>query len=257
MGKRFKGKTCVYCAVPGASTTGDHVFAREFFPLDQRDGLPVVPACQPCNQQKSVLEHYLATVMPFGGRHPASSALLNEAVPKRLAKNQKLHRRLTHGFSDITTIENGAPVETFAVPFDGDKMIALFAMIARALTWHHWNAIIPPAYPVSATLLNPCFEPIMREIFLRPRRAHAQGELADGLFRYEGALSSDDPPLTMWRFQVYGGLVLGGDPHVPEPAALTVWAAAARGVDFFHDPRGRELFFAAARTAEAAASSSE
>jgi len=237
-------------AGPGAPGTGGHVFARECFRLDRRGGLPSVPACQPCNHQKSLLEHYLATVMPFGGRHPMSSALLNEAVPKRLAKNQKLHRRLTRGFTDITAMEDGAPVETFAVPFDSDKLTALFAMIARALTWHHWNAIIPPAYPVSATVLNPHFEPTMRAIFLRPRRAQARGELADGLFRYEGALSADEPPLTLWRFQAYGGLVLGGDQHLPQPAALTVWAAAARGVDCFHDTGGRDLFVAATKPTE-------
>ena len=63
MGKRFKGKTCVYCA--GASETGDHILAREFVPVAHRSQIPQVPACRRCNKDKSDLEHYLTAVLPF------------------------------------------------------------------------------------------------------------------------------------------------------------------------------------------------
>jgi 5-methylcytosine-specific restriction endonuclease McrA len=34
--KKFKNKTCAYCGEPGASATGDHVFARQFFLVKHR-----------------------------------------------------------------------------------------------------------------------------------------------------------------------------------------------------------------------------
>lgn len=37
MSKKYKDKDCVYCGAVGASQTGDHIFARGFFAMDDRD----------------------------------------------------------------------------------------------------------------------------------------------------------------------------------------------------------------------------
>ena len=71
MGKKHKGKPCAYC-FERLSETADHVFARNFFLPSARANLPQVPACSLCNAQKSALEHYLTSVLPFGGRHKAA-----------------------------------------------------------------------------------------------------------------------------------------------------------------------------------------
>jgi hypothetical protein len=81
MSKKYKGKVCVYCGKE-PSTTGDHVFAREFFLVKHRDGLPQVPSCDKCNGEKSALEHYLTAVLPFGARHRNASQALQTMVPK-------------------------------------------------------------------------------------------------------------------------------------------------------------------------------
>jgi hypothetical protein len=57
MSKKYKGKTCVYCATEKSSCP-DHVIAREFFPIDERSNLPKVPSCVSCNNKKAKLEHY-------------------------------------------------------------------------------------------------------------------------------------------------------------------------------------------------------
>src|ERR1700693_690251 len=111
MSKRFKGKTCVYCGAAPSTTTGDHVFAREFFINARRGNLPKVPACEACNHEKSKLEHYLTAVLPFGGRHTDSAQNLSTLVEPRLAKNAKLHSALSAGLL--------VPVST--LPIDGDK----------------------------------------------------------------------------------------------------------------------------------------
>ena len=75
MSKKFKSQRCAYCAEREA-VTGDHIFAREFFLPSARANLPQAPICEQCNNEKSKLEHYLTTVLPFGGRHSASPKTL-------------------------------------------------------------------------------------------------------------------------------------------------------------------------------------
>ena len=86
---RFKGKTCVYCAVPACSEDGDHVVCRKFFLERHRGDLPKVPACKPCNNRKSELERYLTAVLPFGGRHAVATETLGTMVSDRLEGNKK------------------------------------------------------------------------------------------------------------------------------------------------------------------------
>ena len=42
--QKYRGKTCAYCRVPEISVEGDHVVARQFFLVQDRDNLPQVPA---------------------------------------------------------------------------------------------------------------------------------------------------------------------------------------------------------------------
>lgn len=227
MSKKFKGKTCVYCGGEGISSTGDHVFARQFFPPEKRSGLPIVAACSACNNAKSELEHYLTAVLPFGGRHPDSSAILADAVPRRLAKNQKLHNNLAAGIGRLAVAEGDQAGEHLAVPFESDTLVNLMAYVARGLAAHHWGVVIPAGYKVEAVLLNPVFEPDFRRLFLMRANARINGSVADNAFLYQGAQAVDDPALTMWRFQAFGGIVMAGDPDVPRPGAHTIWVTTA------------------------------
>ena len=112
MSKRFKGKICAYCSTRPA-VTGDHIFARAFFLEDKRDNLPQAPACAECNGLKSTLEHYLTTVLPFGGRHPGASENL-EKGEARLSKKPKVteraYRRHETGYPSAEVREDRRPV---------------------------------------------------------------------------------------------------------------------------------------------------
>src|SRR5262249_11320440 len=113
---KFRDKTCVYCTTRPA-TTEDHVVARAFFLAERRGNLPAVPACQPCNNAKSRLEHSLATVLPFAGRHADAAAnLQQEVVQRRLAENQALHRKLAAGMSRDWTSEAGVYRPSLTLP---------------------------------------------------------------------------------------------------------------------------------------------
>jgi hypothetical protein len=57
--------------------------------------------------------------------------------------------------------------------------------------------------------------------------------LGKGVIDYQGLQSQTDPFLTIWRFRLYGGVVLSGDPRAPGEASAQVWALSVR-----NRPRG-------------------
>jgi hypothetical protein len=216
MSKKFKGKRCVYC-VERDAVTGDHIFAREFFLPASRSNLPQVPACLECNNKKSKLEHYLTTVIPFGGRHSASVEILSSMVPKRLARNARLHRELAAGKQrEATTVPQGAVVRTMTVPIDGDQLEQLFAMIARGLIWYHWKVCLQGDHSVQVHTVTQFGEQVFDGLLFKlSARQRVRADLGDGTFVYEGVQAKDDAELTAWRFSVYGGLAACDDVSVP------------------------------------------
>jgi hypothetical protein len=230
--KKLKNMICVYCATRPA-TTEDHVFARSFFLEARRGNLPKVPACEQCNKAKSDLEHYLSAVLPFGGRHVDAAANLQGSAPRRLAKNQALHRKLAAGISRGWTREAGVYRPTSTLPFEPEKLAQLFAFIARALAWHHWRALIRPANVWTGSL-NSTGESLFRP-WMAQATVRVTGNPGDGTFSYEGVQASDNPAMTLWIFSVYGGLRLSGDPDAPHEEVSKIGAitGSKRFMDHF------------------------
>lgn len=226
MSKRFKGKTCVYCGLENGSATGDHVFARQFVPVEYRANLPQVPACERCNTNKSKLEHYLLTLLPFGGNHPASTELLKSNVPKRLARNVKLHRQLAEGRGQVLVRQGTTLMPSIALPFDGQKLSELFEFITRGIVAHAFHAQIPQEYSVQAGILTEHGEEITRSLLAMDARDRIMVNLADGLIEYEGAQAIDDPALTVWRYRLYGGLIFA-DENSKGTTTTNIWAISA------------------------------
>ena len=175
MSKRFRGIFCAYCAKEMA-TTGDHVFAREFFLESGRAKLPQAPACADCNNQKSKLEHYLTAVLPFGGKHADASTILGSMVPKPLRRNQKLHRHLSDEFTGD------------AIPVGGDKLERLFALIALGFVWYHWKVYVNHQMHAVHyfTISPPGAQMLDASIFKRNARDRVNENIGNGAFIYEG-----------------------------------------------------------------------
>lgn len=220
MSKGFKGKTCAYCGKPESSETEDHVFARGFFPEAYRANLPKVPACGPCNNEKSKLEHYLASVLPFGGRSPQSSDILNRLVPPRLEKNQKLHHVLAEGQSRELVDEDGQLREVMAVPFESEKLTRLLELVAKGLVAHHAASPLPEGVHVACGMVTAAGEQVFAPYFAMNGHRFS-GAPGGGLFEYEGVQSIEHPATSIWRFRVYGGLKAMGDPAAPGELATT------------------------------------
>ncbi len=208
--KKYKGKPCVYCGVQ-AATTRDHVFARQLFADSRTEYLPQVPACEACNNAKSNLEHYLATVLPFSGRHPDAAHILETDVPRRLAKNASLHRDLRNGAVQ-TVVQNsaGESESSMAIPFDGERLHKLVDLIVRGLMWEHWSVVLGEAYSVRVMSLTKHGEGVFLQLHRLSAKQRIGGDLGNGTFRYQGAQGIDYPELSTWAFEVYGGAHFAG-----------------------------------------------
>jgi hypothetical protein len=153
MSKKYKGKTCAYCC-EAPSTAEEHVLARGFIlPERRRKGgeMPKAPACDGCNGTKSDLENYLMKVMALGGRHDDAREYLEQTLPRRLEKDQKLHRQLQRGASRALTRElSGIVLPTTAVPFEMAKLADWLEFVVKGLAWHHWAVLIDKTIEVNS-----------------------------------------------------------------------------------------------------------
>ena len=227
MGKRqrFRDMPCIYCGVNPSIPQGDHVFARGFFPVSDRDNLPKVPGCDGCNNEKSKLEHYLATVLPFGSRHKDALDRLSNDVPRKLAQNLKLHRALADGMTTMVT--ESSTRQAMAVPFEPEKLRELLRYIVRGLLWHHWNLMLPADHDVRVYAVVKKVQPFFDGIIGQNAVKRVTENLGNGVFEYEGAQGTP-ATLTAWRFKLFGGLTLAGDPRTPEAEITNHYVLSAR-----------------------------
>lgn len=236
MGKGFTGKTCVYCC-DAKSVAGDHVFARKLFLESRRANLPKVPACKSCNGQKSELEHYVTTLLPFGGRHTDAAKNLVSMVPKRLEKNTALHTLLQRGMKRVWTREKGLLMPTGSVPFDWPMVEQWLVFVVKGLAWHHWKVLIGSDFSVEIFALTPHGEAVFQRLLTMPAAERIRQDVGAGTFSYEAAQGIDIPQISVWEFSIYGGVKLRdrtapeqtvskigamvGPKRVPETAKLT------------------------------------
>lgn len=215
MSKKYKGKPCVYCAQKD-SDAGDHVFAREFFLLEDRHNLPKVPCCRACNKAKSDLEHYVLSVLPLGGAHPQATSNILANLPRRLVKNERLHREISKTAQQAWLRNaSGIYAPTLSVHFDGAKLEELLKYVARGLTWHHWGKYIGSDF-----YFRVLFPPEMLSNYLQSQmhtlasESVVRNDLGRGTIQYEGAQAGEAPDLMFWAIALYGGVMLansGGD----------------------------------------------
>lgn len=212
MSKKYRGKTCAYCATPGSSTGPDHVLAREFCLKSKRANLPQVPACDACNHEKSELEHYVTAVAPFGARHADSRESMSP-LAGRLANNRKLAAHLLAGLQPTFESTDGITwQESRSVPFDARKLMRLYEFMAKGLAFRHWGVLLPaPSHLVEATFVVSAAAPLLDRLFMTQRvRDRVHVDLSDGVLVYDGIQDLDHSEFTAWRLSLYGA-VLGAD----------------------------------------------
>lgn len=211
MSKLYKNKTCAYCGRLDASSTADHVFARALVAESLRSEIPIVPACSDCNNSKAALEHYAASVVPFGGRHRNAKESLTEGVPRRLARNQRLHRELAEGQSRVWSTESGIVIPSMAIPIDGARIEGLVGYIVRGLMFHHWGVALGSDNMVLVNSLTPYGEQFFDQQLNLNARHRVAGDIGQGALVYRAAQGVDNPRVSVWEMSLYGGLKTVGD----------------------------------------------
>lgn len=220
---------CTYCLKNPSTKTGDHIFARAFFPESERTNLPKVPACKQCNDEKSQLEHYLTTVLPFGARHRYALSNLKK-VESRLAKNKKLHRELATGMQNTS--------QQLSIPIDSKKILALFKYIARGLICYHWNIHLNSNYDIKVIFATKEIEQFFsRYLHENLKSQQIKNNLGDETFSYQSVQGTDYPEFTLWKFQMLGGATLADH----QTTSRSLFALTAR-ISFFQKLSIKDLF---------------
>jgi hypothetical protein len=145
--KELIGKTCVYCGNRPAKT-GDHVFARAFFPKFDgfRDNLPQVPSCSECNTEKSKWENNIITLLQFTGDSLSATAImLSDKIERNLDENKRLAREMVQGFfeQEVQT-PSGLYIKQNGFTLSDDLMKKLskwYKSLARAF-YYKWKNVI-------------------------------------------------------------------------------------------------------------------
>jgi hypothetical protein len=207
--KKYIGKACAYCGGKGISRTGDHVLAREFFLVSDRDNLPIVPACRRCNTEKSALENYALTVLPIGSRHCDVKAYSEKNIGRRLNKNAKLREQLTLEHSGLwEEQQSGLVLPVMSVSIDPDKIGALFGMIVKGLFYFHWKDSLNEKWMPDVTIIRPHAEHLSFSAILNKMGSNIEtvdGDLGRGTFLYWGARGTPKW-FSLWQFTLFGGL---------------------------------------------------
>ena len=213
MKHKFDGERCIYCENASADSS-DHVVGRKFFLVERRANLPQIPACGRCNNEKSKLENYLMVVLGFGAKHRDAAINLKTQVLHRLENkaNAKLLQKLQRGYS-----RSGGT----SIPFEHEPLEKLFAMIARALAWQHFGVRLGDGFSAIASIFANEAEEGFAQM-LSHGKTHVSGDLGEGTFIYEGEQGVEYPELTLWRFEIYGGVDFGGGSTVHGRSSLAI-----------------------------------
>lgn len=207
MPKGLKNKICVYCNNQSSTVTGDHIIPRSFFLEKERANIPKVPACIKCNKEKSDLEHYLATVLPFGAKHLTARENLTKLVPKRLNKNAKLFKQLQAENTHINIKNTSGLIRSnMVLPFDGDRYTKFFEYVGMALLWHHWKLRVPEGHDIVSIALSKTGETFWRNLLNLESSRIANDSIGGGAFLSHGKCSDSEPLICVWIFSLYGGI---------------------------------------------------
>jgi hypothetical protein len=222
--KRYINKDCAYCGQIGASSTQDHVIFRAAFPKRSLAQTPSVPACQSCNNEKSLLESYVGAALLAGSRHGDGDEYRREVVSRRIAKNRKIQAELGLFDDPIWMPVNGVWQKMHALRVDAKKVNALMAMILRGLFYHHFGRPVHKSRDPQVGMFQHDreheFIALVGDSFPPHSKRHA-ANLGRETFGYEIIQSPFDPDFTICRMAWHGGIPLYG--RGAPPQGISVW----------------------------------
>lgn len=220
---------CAYCGESPSTRQGDHIVARALVLERHRANLPKVPCCRECNDIKSRIEHYLASVLPFGSRQPfATEALL--AVERRLTENRRLGRELQSG--TIAAIDPLEWQDTIALPFDSDQLLSYAALISRALLFKELGERLPKEQPQRTLFPTPEADSLLTErLLVSMNGRRCTGQIGRGALRFDSLTSEGQPIVSVWRLVFFDGVTVRNESESTTPF---IWSFIAPSEQITH-----------------------
>ena len=77
--------------------------------------------------------------------------------------------------------------------------------------WHHWQRYLPLNYSIETFTPSPTGMELLSELFLFSTNLRVDVQLADGSVRYKGVMSEVDEGLSIWAFQLFGGMTVSDE----------------------------------------------
>lgn len=148
MDKRLSVNTCVYCG--GPPETREHIPPKIFLDSPYPEYLPVVPACSPCNNQKSLDEEYLACLL---------ECIVCGTTEIENLEREKIKRALAHSRKLKDKIENGKKRTSEGLFWDFDQ-VRIESLAAKLAQGHiAYEEFIREDEPSSVFVCPLCIAP--------------------------------------------------------------------------------------------------
>ena len=192
---RRKGRktpvTCVYCGTQ-AICTDEHVIPECLFPkasMPPRTDFIIVPACQPCNNQKAVDDSYVRDLLVADiacDGNPTVRALL-PAVIRSAEKNWSDFARVARRESRIEAVHSQGGIylgHYLGVPITWERLKRYFILVVRGLYWHASNERLPDDYVFGVFRLDKADAAGLFRKMDNPRRIRPLRIGDGGLYRY-------------------------------------------------------------------------
>jgi len=170
--------------------------------------------------------------------------MLNRDVPRRLERNQRLHRALAEGQSRVQVNDGGGVAETLALPVESERISRFARRVIQGLHALHWGPIPQDAW-VGAGQLAPAGVEFHHKL-MHMGGIRLRGDIGAGLFSYAALRSFEPPFISAWWLRLFGGMILAGDPAMPEYGTRDLYGLVSRlphpemfpatGVDASNDP---------------------
>ncbi len=183
----------------------DHVLAKQFFPPEEiyRSGLPIVPSCGKCNREKQRLEDFTGTLFQFGDGKESSRKVLENRIPKTLAKNLKLKRLLQQAMQDIWLLNPAGIYEkrlVFQVNDESTEVInQWYKMITKGLFFYEKKVVLPDSHILYVIKPNTRIQFDVLLNLIHSSKESVERRFANGEFQYSFSQNIEEN-LTLWMF---------------------------------------------------------
>jgi hypothetical protein len=211
MGKPTQRPMCVYCD-QREGTTNDHVVPKSVFLPPLPGNMVVVPACEPCNGEKSKDDDYLRDMLLLDWEnetHPMAQGELKKKLIRSIGHNRShliREGRRTRRPTPFHSIGGVYLCTAPAIPLDQARINRIFGRIVRGLYYRFTEETrLPADCSFEVGKIHPMAKEQTARIFDRPEaRMYTMGDS----FHCVYVIPKKNPTVSLWLLQLLNVLVM-------------------------------------------------